>query len=160
VGGDGRARIVYSDRKGLRYTKAGTRSGDFSTPVRITGTNGLAGTPSLALNPSRREVVAWSTWKQGHPVFFTQRTSAGWTTPARLGHGTSAELSIDALGRPHVAIGWAKVSHLWLSGGTWRSAILADDADPMDVAIRAFGSGATIAWAQDVAPRGVWLSPG
>jgi hypothetical protein len=128
--------------------------------VRITGTNGLAGTPSLALDPSRREVVAWSTWKQGHPVFFTQRTSAGWTTPERLGHGTSAELSIDASGRPHVAVGWAKVSHLWLSGGTWRSAILADDADPMDVAIRAFGSGATIAWAQDVAPRGVWVSPG
>ena len=152
----GRARIVYGDRQGPRYTKAGTRTGDFTTPARIPGTTGLEGTPSLALDDSERAHVAWSTWKQGHPVFYIERTSAGWSTPLQLGNGTMTELSIDASGQPHVVLGWGKVTHRWLAGGTWQSSDIASDVSPMDAAIRGFGTGATIAWSQDVSPRGVW----
>ncbi|HKZ92625.1 MAG TPA: hypothetical protein VJZ50_10845 [Candidatus Limnocylindrales bacterium] len=154
---DGRAHIVYSDRQGLRYTRATTRTGDFTTPARIPGTSGLEGTPSLALDTSDQAHIAWSTWKQGHPLFYVERTSAGWSTPLRLGNGTSTELSIDASDRPHVVLGWDKVIHRWLAGGTWQSTVVVSDVSSVDAAIRAFGTGATIAWSQDVSPSGVWV---
>lgn len=155
---DGLAHIVYSDRQGLLYAQASTRSGDFRTPARIPGSSGLDGTPSLALDTSGWAQIAWSTWKRGHPVYYVKRTSAGWSAPLRLGNATMTELSIDASGQPHVVLGWSKVTHRWLAGGTWGSSVVASGVNPMDAAIRAFGTGATIAWSQDASPRGVWVA--
>ena len=155
---DGDAHIVYSDRHGLRYTTVSARTGDVTTPTRIPGSTGLEGTPSLALDAAERVHIAWSTSKQGHPVFYVRHTSAGWSPPLQLGNATMTELSIDASGQPHVVLGWGKVMHRWLDGGTWQGSPVASDVSPKDAAIRAFGVGATIAWAQDERPRGVWVA--
>jgi hypothetical protein len=90
-------------------------------------------------------------------VWYVRRTSGGWSAPLLLGNAATSELSVDASGAPHVVLGWGKVMHRWQDGGTWQEHLVASDVDPSDVAIRAFGNGATIAWAQDAKPRGVWV---
>jgi hypothetical protein len=152
-----RASIVFSDRLGLRLATARTKVGDFSGPMRVPGTLGLQGSPSLALGPGGRERIAWATWSVDPLVLFVKHTTTGWSRPARVGRGSMAELSIDAQGRSHVVLGGGRVVHRWLAGGDWERHVLARDVDVMAVDIRAFGMGASIAWSQDTVPRGVWV---
>ena len=157
VDANGRARIVYTDLEGLRYSEARTRIGDFTAPARIPGTLGRPGTPSLALDRAGRPHVAWTSWAMDPAVLFIERSADGWTPRRGLGQGHSAELSIDALGRPHVVAGGQRVVHRWLVGGEWRSHVLEEDVDVAGVDIRAFGYRVTVAWCQEVRPRGVWV---
>jgi hypothetical protein len=158
VDGKGRARIAFSDRKGLRYTRARTNLGDLTMPVRIPGTEGRQGVPSLALDEAGRPHVAWASWSPTGPrVRYLKRTAAGWIAPRRLGAGVTTEISLDASGRPHVVFAWKKVIHRWLAAGAWKRTELTGSVDPLGVDIRAFGKRATVAWTQDDTPRGAWV---
>jgi hypothetical protein len=154
----GRASVVFSDRRGLRLATARTKVGDFSAAVRIPGTLGLQGSPSLALGPGGRERIAWVTWSAEPLVLYMKRTATGWSRPGLVGRGAMAELSVDGQGRSHVVLGSSRVMHRWLADGDWKREVLARDVDVMAVDLRAFGKGASIAWSQDTVPRGVWVA--
>jgi hypothetical protein len=163
VASDGRAHIAYEDEKGLRYTRARTRTGGFTAPARIPGSKGKAGDVSLALDRADRPHVAWAAWRQSKQVLYAKRTGAGWVVPRQVGTGWTAKLSLDAKDRPHVAFargfGNSKVVHRWRAGGTWQLRTVVSGVDVGGVDIRAFGNGATIAWSQSSKPRGVWVVP-
>jgi hypothetical protein len=162
VASDGRAHIAYEDQDGLRYTRARNRTGGFTAPARVPGSIGNAGEPSLALDGANRPHVAWAAWWPSKQVLYAKRTAAGWVEPRQVGVGWTAELSLDARGRPHVAFargfGKGKVVHRWLAGGTWQARTLVRDVSVGGVDIRAFGTGATVAWSQSSKPRGVWVA--
>jgi hypothetical protein len=161
VASDGRAHIAYEDQDGLRYTRARNKTGDFAAPARVPGSKGNAGEPSLALDGADRPHIAWAAWRESRRVLYAKRTSGGWVEPRQVGVGWTAELSLDAKGRPHVAFargfGKGKVVHRWLAGGTWQARTLVSDVSVGGVDIRAFGTGATVAWSQSSKPRGVWV---
>ena len=158
VGSEGRARIAYTARSGVRYTTARTRLGDFSAPVRIPGSGNDPTQPSLALDGLDRPHVAWASQGADDRVKYSRRTADGWSTPRALGPGLDVELSLDASNRPHVVIaGLDWVRHRWLARGTWQRREVARAIDPTDVDIRAFGRRAWIAWAQYDTPRGAWV---
>jgi hypothetical protein len=179
VGADGRARIAYRARQGVRFTTARTRLGGFATPVRIPGSGGVSGAPSLALGAGGQAQVAWSAYRDpsGPPlafvaapiavapavvrdeVLYARRSRDGWTTPRVLGPGRRLELSLDAVGRPHVVIGTTdRVVHRWRGGDGWERRVIADGIQPVSVDIRAFGRRASVAWSQTDLPRGVWVA--
>jgi hypothetical protein len=179
VGADGRARIAYRARQGVRFTTARTRLGGFSTPVRIAGSGGVQGAPSLALGAGGQPQVAWHAYRDpsGPPlasvaaritpesavvrdeVLYARRSRDGWVTPRVLGPGRLVELSLDAVGRPHVVMGTTdRVVHRWRGGDRWERRVLADGIQPVSVGIRAFGRRASIAWSQTDVPRGVWVT--
>jgi hypothetical protein len=161
VASNGRAHIAYEDENGLRYTRARSRVGDFTIPARIPGSKGSAGEPSLALDSADRAHVAWAAWRESQQVLYAKRTAAGWVAPRQVGTGWTAELSLDSGGRPHVVFargfGKGKVVHRWLAGGDWRMRTMVSGANIDSVDMRAFGKGASIAWAQSTTPRGVWI---
>lgn len=154
----GRARIAFSDRMRLRYTVARTRFGDFSPSVRIPGTVSVPGTPSLALDAAGRAHIAWATWAVEPKALYVRKGASGWSTPRHLGRGHATRLSIDALGRPHIVVAGQKLVHRWLAKGDWKRHTIRSEDGISSVDIRAFGTRASIAWAQDVPPRGVWLT--
>jgi hypothetical protein len=162
VASDGRAHIAYEDESGLRYTRARSKTGGFTTPTRIPGSKGRAGEVSLALDRADRPHVAWAAWRQDKQVLYAKRTATGWVAPRQVGIGWTAELSLDAKDRPHVVFargfGNAKVVHRWLAGGTWQLRTLVKDVSIGGVDIRAFGTGATVAWSQSSKPKGVWVA--
>ncbi|CAN5799801.1 hypothetical protein BH23CHL8_BH23CHL8_27890 [soil metagenome] len=158
VDAKGRARIAFSDRQGLRYTKARTKVGDFTTPVRIPVSEGLRGIPSLALDDAGRPHVTWSAWGPGASrVRYVKRTAAGWSAPLRLGTGVMTEISIDSSGRPHVVFAGNKVIHRWRAAGIWQRSEVTGAVQPLGVDIRAFGKRASIAWSLAANPQGVWV---
>jgi hypothetical protein len=163
VAGDGRAHIAYEDQNGLRYTRARSKVGDFTTPARIPGSKGNGGTPSLALDSADQAHVVWPAWNHhGQPVLYVKRTPSGWSSPRQLGVGWAAELSIDVLGRPHVVIarGYDRgtIVHRWLASGAWQQSTISSGEGSAAVTIRAFGKRATIAWSQYTKPRGIWVT--
>jgi hypothetical protein len=159
VGQDGRPSIAYRGREGVRFVTARTRLGDFSKPARIPGSGGVMGGPSLALGQAGQPQVVWPAYHERPEVWYVRRTKAGWTRPLLLGRGRMAELSIDASGRQHVAmVGGDRVIHRWRRGDGWERHVIADGILPASVDIRAFGRHASIAWAQEDSPRGVWVT--
>jgi hypothetical protein len=179
VGADNRARIAYRARQGVRFTTARTRLGDFATPVQIPGSGGVSGAPSLALGSGGQAQVAWSAYRDpsGPPpafvaapiaperamvrdeVLYARRSEDGWTTPRVLGPGRLVELSLDAVGRPHVVIATVdRVVHRWRGGDGWERHLVASPERLASVDIRAFGRRANIAWSQTDLPRGVWVA--
>jgi hypothetical protein len=69
------------------------------------------------------------------------------------------ELSLDAVGRPHLVIGSAeRVVHRWRGRDGWVRRVIADGIHLQSVDIRAFGRRASIAWSQTDLPRGLWIA--
>jgi hypothetical protein len=99
----------------------------------------------------------WTTWAIDPEVRYVRRNASGWGASRRVGRGAMAQLSIDAIERPHVVTGGQRIIHRWLVAGAWEREVLARGVDVMGVDIRAFRKRATIAWSQDVPPRGVWV---
>jgi hypothetical protein len=158
VDADGRARIAFEGRRGLRYAAARSVLGSFATPVPIPGT-ARGQVPSLALGSGGQPQVAWVRFGNEPRVLYSRLTAAGWVTPQVLGPGSQVELSIDAAGRPHVVSGtMRRVIHRWRRGDGWERRVIADAVQPSSVDIRAFGRRASIAWAQEDLPRGVWVT--
>jgi hypothetical protein len=163
VATNGRAQIVYADRKGLRYTRARSRVGDFTAPVRIPGSF-KGGEPSLALDSSNRPHLSWGVngRNRDQVVLYARRVDGAWSTPRQLGPGLLTALSMDAQDRPHVVFArddhGGKLIHRWRAGGTWRRSTISQGEDISSLAIRAFNDHATIAWAQGSRPRGVWVT--
>jgi len=165
VASDGRAHIAYQDENGLRYTRARSKTGDFTAPIRIPGSTGKAGEPSLALDAAKQPHVAWATWSsRAKPILYAKRTARGWVVPRQVGVGWAAELSLDAQARPHVVFargyGSGKVVHRWLAAGTWQRRTMVEGEGIGGVDVRAFGNGASVAWSQWTKPRGIWVAPG
>ena len=163
---DGRARIAYTGPSGVRYSKARTRLGDFTTPVLVPGSASVVSAPSLALDGHDRAHIAWVGRGQGGVVRYTRRTVSGWGAVASLGAGRETELSLDARGRPHLVVVRTgtthRVLHRWRTASGWKSTTVRQANEIGSVAIRAFGSRAVLAWAQggwsQSAPRdGVWV---
>jgi len=103
-------------------------------------------------------------WADGRRVWYVERTASGWRSPRQLGKGHAAEISLDALGRPHVAFARNGSSpggavHRWRVAGAWKQQVLGRGARVIDVDIRAFGSGASVAWSQAAPLRGLWVTP-
>lgn len=156
---DGRPTIAYRGRQGVRVVTGRTRLGDFSKPVRIPGSGGVMGEPSLALVGKGQPQVVWPASHDRPEIWYVHGTKTGWTSPLLVGRGRMAELSIDASGRQHVVMaGGDRVVHRWRRGDGWERRIIADSIRPASVDIRAFGRRASIAWAQEDAPRGVWVT--
>jgi hypothetical protein len=159
VGADGRAKIAFEARRRIRLAAAGTRRGDFPTAVRIPGSGHIPAGPSLALDARDRPHVVWTSRGDSDRTWYVKRSAAGWSAPRDIGPGLKAELSLDVNDRPHVVIkGLTWVKHRWPASGTWRQRFVADRINAADVDIRAFGSGAVIAWSQYEDPRGVWAT--
>jgi hypothetical protein len=159
VGRDGRPHIAYRGRQGVRFVTARSRLGDFPAPVRIPGSGGVMSGPSLALGGKGQPQIVWPAHHDGPEIWYVRRTGGSWTTPRLLGRGRMAELSIDASGRQHVAfLGEDRVVHRWHRSGGWERHVIADGIVPATVDIRAFGRRASIAWAQEDQPRGVWVT--
>ena len=161
VASDGRAQIVYGDRKGLRYTKARTRVGNFSSPARIPGSF-KGGEPSLALDSSNRPHLSWAANGRDQVVLYARLVNGAWSAPRQLGPGRLTALSMDAQDRPHVVFArddqGGKLVHRWRAGGTWRRSTISQGEDISSLAIRAFGRHASIAWSQVSRPRGIWVT--
>ena len=156
--GTGRARIVFTDGRGLLHAEARTRVGRFSSPRRVPGTLGLPGRSWLGLDGAGRQHIAWVSGPIEPAIRYVERTARGWTAPKQLAFMViHAAVSMDASFRPHVAIGGQRIVHRTLVGGKWTRSVLAPGVLPEGIDIRAYGTGATIAWAQDAPSRGVWV---
>jgi hypothetical protein len=154
----GRARIVFTDGRGLLHAEARTRVGRFSSPRRVPGTLGLPGRSWLGLDGAGRQHIAWVSGPIEPAIRYVERTARGWTAPKQLAFmAIHAAVSMDASFRPHVAIGGQRIVHRTLVGGKWTRSVLAPGVLPEGIDIRAYGTGATIAWAQDAPSRGVWV---
>jgi hypothetical protein len=158
VGVDGRARIAFEGRHGLRYAAARMRRGSFAPSSRIPG-SAKGQVPSLALGPGGQPQVAWVRFDVESRVRYTRRIDSRWAEAEELGPGSSVELSIDAAGRPHVLAGtMRRVVHRWRRTDGWERRVIADGIHPFSVDIRAYGRRASIAWAQEDLPRGEWVT--
>ena len=157
----GRARIVFGTAKGVRYTQAGTKTGNFTKPKIISRGKHPSDAPSLVLNPAGQPNVAWPSTKGGYRIWYARRGKSGWSTPRAIGGGRVTEISMDAKSRPHVAIGSRKIIHKWRTASGWRRRAITGSAVSRyameDVGIRSFGKRASIAWAPGGTGQGVWV---
>ena len=97
-------------------------------------------------------------YDEGERILYSRRRDAGWLAPRILGPGREVELSVDAAGRTHAVSGTAsRVVHRWLTRGGWVRRVVAEGITPDSVDIRAFGRGASLAWATQDDGRGVWV---
>jgi hypothetical protein len=162
VATNGRAQIAYGDRKGLRWTQARSRMGDFTAPARIPGSLKGSGV-SLALDTSDRPHVSWVATGSGRDVIqYSRRVAGEWSTPKDLGPGFLTQLSLDSQDRPHVLFArddqGGKLVHRWRAAGVWQRSTISRGERISSIAIRAFGTHASIAWSQLTKPRGVFLT--
>jgi hypothetical protein len=159
---NGRARIVFATAKGVRYTQARTKTGDFTKPIVISGGKHPSGAPSLVLSPGGRPHVAWPSSIGRNRIWFTERTRSGWRTPIGIGLGRVTDISRDAQSRPHAVIGSRMVMHKWRTSGGWQRSVIATNHSsgfPIDdVGIRGYGRRASIAWAPAWNGGGVWVT--
>jgi hypothetical protein len=160
VSSDGRPHIAWSAGNGVRYSRARTRSGGFAESQRIPSSHDGGG-PSLALSASGSPQLAWVSEDQDSPdhIWYSRRSSAGWSPAHDLGAGWDADLSLDAQDRPHVLLArrhaGGEVVHRVRTAAVWSRQVVSAGVDPNDVHVRAYGSRATLVWSQG---GGVWVA--
>ena len=166
VDSDGRAHVVYSGERELRYAKERADLDGYRQPVGIDGTGRLPGDVSLTLDDSGRPGVAWAPWKDGEPPSWLERKPAGWSERVVLGGGLVLDSARDAEGRPHVLVGRGiygkdgELIHHWLGEDGWQQSVVTSGIGLDDAQIEFYDHGATIAWSQWTEPAGVWVTDG
>jgi hypothetical protein len=160
----GRAHVVFADRRGLRYARQATDTGRLSDPERILASADLPGYASLDFDAEGRPAIAWvARVEVGDGLLRSVQSQAGWGEPVSIAAASAAALSFDDAGRQH--IGYLTTSreggdvvHGVLDGDAWTWSTLASSDFLDSVALATSGTVATVAWAGGPeGAGGVWV---